>query len=335
MPENQTLALVGGEISLEGATLKTAGGRIELGSVSGEGLVSLTPINKGFALGYAAGQSFGNIQLSNQATVDASGAGGGDVLLTGRRVSLRGGSQIEASTLGSQSGGTLALNASELVEVSGSGSSLFVAAYPSATGAAGNLTINTPVLQVQNGGQVNASTYGAGKGGNLTVNASKEVQLIGESADGVYSSSLVSESQGSGSSGELRINTGKLIATDGAYVSTYAYSSGNGGNLAVQASDSVEVVGIGRYLRSDLYTGTNPNTTGNAGNLTVTTGRLSVRDGASVNTSTGGAGNGGNLTVKFLAQLQARNLETLRSRVIVKLVLQVHSEAQVMRFVEH
>jgi filamentous hemagglutinin family protein len=87
VPENQTLALVGGEVSLERATLKTAGGRIELGSVAGEGLVSLTPINKGFALGYAAGQNFGNIQLSNQATVDASGAGGGDVLLTGRRVS--------------------------------------------------------------------------------------------------------------------------------------------------------------------------------------------------------------------------------------------------------
>jgi len=102
MPENQTLALVGGEVSLEGATLKTAGGRIELGSVSGEGLVTLTPINKGFSLGYAAGQNFGNIELSNQATVDASGAGGGDVLLTGRRVSLKGGSQIEASTLGLQ-----------------------------------------------------------------------------------------------------------------------------------------------------------------------------------------------------------------------------------------
>jgi len=102
MPENQTLALVGGEVSLEGATLKTAGGRIELGSVSGEGLVTLTPINKGFSLSYTAGQNFGNIELSNQATVDASGAGGGDVLLTGRRVTLKGGSQIEASTLGLQ-----------------------------------------------------------------------------------------------------------------------------------------------------------------------------------------------------------------------------------------
>jgi filamentous hemagglutinin family protein len=110
VPENQTLALVGGEISLEGATLKTAGGRIELGSVSGEGLVSLTPINKGFALGYAAGQNFGNIELSNQATVDASGAASGDVLVTGRRLSVKGGSQIEASTLGSQPGGTLTGN---------------------------------------------------------------------------------------------------------------------------------------------------------------------------------------------------------------------------------
>ncbi|MBW4492452.1 MAG: hypothetical protein KME26_05065 [Oscillatoria princeps RMCB-10] len=39
----QTLALVGSDVALEGATLKTAGGRIELGSVAGAGTVSLTP----------------------------------------------------------------------------------------------------------------------------------------------------------------------------------------------------------------------------------------------------------------------------------------------------
>ncbi|NJR63863.1 MAG: hypothetical protein HC769_36945 [Cyanobacteria bacterium CRU_2_1] len=54
---NQTLVLVGGDVTLEGATLKTAGGRIELGSVAGEGLVSLTPIDQGFSLGYDAAQN--------------------------------------------------------------------------------------------------------------------------------------------------------------------------------------------------------------------------------------------------------------------------------------
>lgn len=49
---NQTLAIVGGDVALLGGTLKTAGGRIELGSVAGSGLVNLTPIDSGWVLGY-------------------------------------------------------------------------------------------------------------------------------------------------------------------------------------------------------------------------------------------------------------------------------------------
>ncbi len=312
VPENQTLALVGGEISLEGATLKTAGGRIELGSVGAEGLVSLIPINKGFALGYAGGQNFSNIELSNQATVDASGAGGGDVLLTGRRVSLRGGSQIEASTLLSQPRGTLALNASELVEVSGPGSGLFVAAYPNATANAGNLTINTPVLQVQDGAIVGTSTYGAGKGGNLTVNATQKVDVTGtSSANGyLYLSALFTDTfpDATGNAGDLTINTPVLQVRDGAFVSASTYGAGKGGNLTVNATDKVEVIGTypaDSRFPSGLFTQQNTEgATGNAGDLTINTPVLLVQDGAIVSTSTFGAGKGGNLTVNATQKVE-------------------------------
>ncbi|BAZ25721.1 filamentous hemagglutinin outer membrane protein [Kalymmatonema gypsitolerans NIES-4073] len=362
---NQTLALVGGEISLEGATLKTAGGRIELGSVGGEGFVSLTPINKGFALGYAAGQNFGNIELSSKAVVDASGAGGGDALLTGRRVSLKGGSQIEASTLGLQPGGTLALNASELLEVSGSGSGLFVDVYSRATGAGGDLTINTPVLQVldgtivsartrgagnggdltiktgtllvQDGGQVSASTSGRGNGGTLTVDASKKVEVIGTSADGKVSSGLFTQQNtegatgnagdltintpvlqvqngalvsartfGAGNGGDLTIKTGTLQVKDGARVSADTFGAGKAGNLTVNASEKVEVIGSsanGRRasLSSDTASKSKEAT---AGNLTINTAVLQVRDGAIVSASTFGAGNAGNLTVNATEKVE-------------------------------
>ena len=68
-----TLGLVGGELNLEGATLKTDGGRIELGSVAGNEQISFTPIDKGFSLGYEGVENFSDIQLSQTATVDASG----------------------------------------------------------------------------------------------------------------------------------------------------------------------------------------------------------------------------------------------------------------------
>ncbi|MBW4434192.1 MAG: filamentous hemagglutinin N-terminal domain-containing protein [Pelatocladus maniniholoensis HA4357-MV3] len=123
---DKTLALVGGNISLEGATLKTAGGRIELGSVAGEGQVSLTPINKGFSLGYDAATNLGNIQLSKQTAVDASGDGAGDMQVVSQRLTLTDGSSIEAGTLGSQSGGTLVVNVPESVDISDNYQSLYV-----------------------------------------------------------------------------------------------------------------------------------------------------------------------------------------------------------------
>lgn len=80
------LALVGGDVTLEGGNLITEGGRIEVGSVSAPGLVSLTPTDKGWTLGYEGVQNFGDIQLSQQAAVDASGESGGNIQLRSRRV---------------------------------------------------------------------------------------------------------------------------------------------------------------------------------------------------------------------------------------------------------
>ncbi|WP_414589851.1 filamentous hemagglutinin N-terminal domain-containing protein, partial [Scytonema sp. PCC 10023] len=273
---DKTLALIGGDINLEGATLKTAGGRIELGSVAENNLVSLTPTNKGFALGYGGVQNFGNIQLSQQATVDASGEGGGDIQVQGRRVTVTNGSHIETSTLGAKQGGDLVVNAIESVEASGLSSGLAAQVYPKATGSAGNLTINTRELLVRDGATVSSSTSGAGKGGDLTVNA-QTVELIGESADSL--SFLSSNSEATGNAGNLTINTRELLVRDGAGVSTGAQNAGKGGDLTVIAQ-IVELIGESADGLSSSGLFSDSEATGNAGNLTINTRELLVRDGA-------------------------------------------------------
>jgi filamentous hemagglutinin family protein len=297
---NQTLALVGGDVSLEGATLKTAGGRIELGSVGDNSLVSLTLINKGFSLGYDTVQNFGNIQLSQQAAVDASGAGGGDIQVTGRRITLTNGSQIEASTLGAERGGAIVVNATELVEVIGipaNGqflSGLFAYAYPSAIGDAGELRINTSELLIQDGAEVSASTFGGGKGGNLNINAKDSVQVIGSN---ILTSS---GSRATGDAGNLTINTRQLrVQEDGAEITTATFSEGKAGSLTVNATDSVQIVG-----NAGLYTSAARGSKGDAGDLTINTRELLVKNGAIITASTLGPGKGGNLTVNATDSVQ-------------------------------
>ncbi|OKH57954.1 hypothetical protein NIES2130_17120 [Scytonema sp. HK-05] len=312
---NQTLALVGGDISLEGATLKTPGGRIELGSVAGEGLVSITPIEgKGFSLGYGGVQNFGNIQLSQQTTVDASGEGAGDVQVMGKRVTITDGSRIEASTLGSKPGGALVVNGVEAVQVIGTSfdgqfeSALRTAVFRTATGTGGNVTINTGALLVRDGAQVGAGTFGQGKGGNLTVNAKDSVQVIGTSADGQIASGLFAPtaSGSTGAAGDMTINTGALLVRDGALLSADTYGQGKGGNLTVNASQGVQVIGTSadRRFTGGLFAAANSDTTGAAGNLTINTTVLLIQDGAQVSTGTFDQGEGGILTVNASQAVQ-------------------------------
>ncbi len=61
---SKTLALVGGDIALEGGYLTAAEGRIELGSVAGLGFVNLNPTNSGWVLGYDCVQNFRDIKLN-------------------------------------------------------------------------------------------------------------------------------------------------------------------------------------------------------------------------------------------------------------------------------
>jgi large exoprotein involved in heme utilization and adhesion len=313
VPTNQTLALVGGELSLEGATLKTAGGRIELGSVAQNSLVTLTPTQNGFELGYGGAQNFGDIQLSQQATVDASGAGGGVVRVTGRRITLTDGSNIEASTLGSQLGGSLVVNASESVELRGIStngqipSGLYAFVYSGATGSGGELRINTGTLLVRDGAVVDASTYGQGNGGKLTVNASNNVQL-GSSVDGQLPSLLDASAQPSskGNGGDLTINTPTLLVRDGSQVVVGTFGQGNAGNLTVNASSGVQLIGTSAdgHYPSGLLASAQPGASGKAGDLTINTDTLQVRDGAQVQTATFGQGNGGKLTVNAFNAVQ-------------------------------
>ncbi len=267
----KTLALVGGDVTLEGGSLTAAGGRIELGSVAGNSLVSLNPTNQGWVLGYEGVQNFQNIQLIQRtvdnpkipSTVDTGGKdGSGYIQVQGKSVELIG----------------------DLVRLINQN-----------TGVAdgGDLTITTGKLIVRDGAQVLTSTVGEGAAGNLTVHASESVELIGNVND--HPSALTSGTGAAGKAGDISIDTKRLRIQDGAQISaeTTGYienqstskqfipATGKGGNLTVNASESVELIGTSaKRFSSGLFAGTK--NSASAGNLTLSTGQLIVRDGATV-----------------------------------------------------
>ncbi|MBE9129121.1 MULTISPECIES: filamentous hemagglutinin N-terminal domain-containing protein [unclassified Coleofasciculus] len=229
----------------------------------------------------------------------------GNVNITTERLSVREGAEASTFTFGQGSGGNLTVNASdvELIDISPMNvGGLF--SESQGIGDAGNLLINTERLIVQGGQNISTSTRNQGQGGNLTVNASESVELSGISVDGQSASLLAAATLGTGDAGDMTINTRRLTLRDGALVAAPTLGQGNGGKLTVNASESVEVIGkspinvIPSSIATDTFnTLSNPTNAGNAGDLTINTRRLSVRDGGLVTVSTWGDGAGGSLVV--------------------------------------
>jgi filamentous hemagglutinin family protein len=319
---NQTLALVGGNVTLQGGNLTAPGGRLELGSVAGSSLVNLTPTAKGWALGYSGVKNFRDIQLSQGVSVDASGEGGGKIQLQGRNVSLTDGSRVVSYTLGSQPGEGIQVNASESVQLTGSGTyvqdilplalgtfnpsdlrngfftlSLDPETDPTKAGRAGNIEINTPTFTASNGSFIMSYTSGAGRAGDLFLNTSKAVNL---SASGLFTLAGIGST---GVAGNMSVNTGQLVMQDNAIAVTTTFGSGQGGDITVAASDSIDLISSTplRFpdINLDITTGIGTNTFGDgkAGDASVFTQRLTIQNGASIQAGTAGNGQGGTLRV--------------------------------------
>ncbi|QLE59829.1 filamentous hemagglutinin N-terminal domain-containing protein [Nostoc sp. TCL26-01] len=232
----------------------------------------------------------------------------GNLTINTRRLLVQNGGQISNGTSNEGNGGSLIVNAPESVQLIGASSDslfpsgLFTQTTPNSTGNAGNITINTGELLIRDGAEVFAGSPGLGSGGKIEVNASASVQVIGRSANGRLPSGISTQTISKKGTGDLEITTRQLLIKDGAQVDTITAGEGRGGNLRVNASESVQVIGRSAY--GDIGSGLSTQTQGigDAGDLSIITGRLIVQDRADVRTdsipSVGQAGDAGNLNIK-------------------------------------
>ncbi len=286
----------GGSIALNARNLEMTGESLLLAGIE-RGLGSNNSQAGNIAVNATGAINLNDSEIANLVQEEANGQGG-DVNISASTLRLESGSGVGTVTYGAGKGGSLSVDAQDVQLISESALVAFVA--PSSTGNAGDLTVRTNTLLVRDGSDVSASTYGAGKGGSLSVDA-QDVQLIGESADGQDASGLfVQAAPGSrGNAGDLTVRTNTLLVRDAAVVDASTFGAGKGGSLSIEAQD-VQIIGRSSAsgFPSGLIAVAAPRSTGDAGNLTIKTNTLLVRDGAVVATATIGAGKGGDLSIE-------------------------------------
>ena len=201
--------------------------------------------------------------LTDDGTITLLGTGNGGTLeiITGL-LNITNGSSLDSSTAGIGNAELITINAEESVSVTDSTISNFVSNI--GVGNANNIVINTPSLFLSNGSIV-TSTTGQGNAGNIQINASDSVTFINES-----------------------------------FLQAATFNQSDAGSIFIEAEDGVVslddsslVTGVfsGNILGEDLVGN------GNAGEININAGSISLTNGSQINSSASGIGNAGEVNL--------------------------------------
>jgi filamentous hemagglutinin family protein len=240
------------------------------------------------------------------ASISLGSGKAGDIIASTKKFSLSDSATISGVAFGDGGGGTININAQTL-QVKGVGmnvrSSLFddTAISTSTFGKAnaGNININVGNMSMEEGSYVTSVSHTSGKAGNIAINATNSLQIVGNNINLTLIGSSVAPNPNfqkifnlpdvpSGDAGNIIINTPSLLIKDGAFASVDNLGTGNGGTLKVNAN-LVKLENLG-YLSATTKTG-------EGGNISLKTQNLLLRRESAIGTSAGGRGNGGNISI--------------------------------------
>jgi len=306
-------------------------------------------INEGYGSGAAGNIHIraGNIEIQGQgpgtftgisADNDAAQAGPSLTISTDGRLALRNGGFAGTRNFGPGAGGELTIVADSVLATgaldpaTGLGVVTLSLSTESVGGAAGNMTITTRALNLQDGARISSSTGGFGAAGNLDIDASERVDITG-SLSGIFTAAsanatgnagtlsvttpllrmsggvIDSTTVGDGNAGIVTANVGALNMSAGAQIRSFSggfdetnnnalvVGSGNAGSVNVIASGAATISGGADGRPSGLLAETRGS--GAGGNVNLQAFTLTMTDGATISSSSLGDGVAGNIRVEL------------------------------------
>ena len=286
----------GGQVRLQlsGQLTIGAGGTIQTTTFGPAPAGSISVVAKNvFATG---GSSFDTGIIAN---TQADGAAGNVRLTLSGRLEIASGAKISSDTFGPGPGGDVHITA-QSAAILGQGVAALTAIStetlsPVQGGRGGNIQLRLEgSLAVTGGGQITASTFGSGAGGNIDL-AAGSVLISGARAaffPGISARTLNATVGGPG--GDVRMNiAGKLEVVAGGQIAVSTSGSGAGGSATI-AAQTVAVSGHDSQITAATSSGL---TGGPGGNLAIRTPLLLVSALGEISASTTGSGAGGSLDI--------------------------------------
>ena len=197
---------------------------------------------------------FGELPVTRQGSTIQAGSLGtgnaGSLEINTSKLILASGGSLSTSSFNAGNGGSLIINASEFIEVNGMGSEdmpetvitaeariispnlrRFFNLPPIPSGNSGSITINTPRLNVTNGGLIAVRNQGTGNAGELKISANQIT---------LENSSQISATTSGGDGGDVLLNSNFTLLKNSA-ITASAQKQGIGGNITIN-SDLVAAI---------------------------------------------------------------------------------------------
>ncbi len=254
-----------------------------------------------------------------------TGAGeGGSVFIEAKNILLKDGAIIDIVARGKGNGGQMVLRAQDKISLVGTGGSAAnsskLKAYAemnSNGGNAGNVLLEAKEILLADGAYINASTFGTGQAGSITLRAlGGNISLTGSKDEGwatwVGSGSHARvEGIKTGKGGNVLVEAGELKLTGGSSIGSISAAdkerqSSEAGNITIRVTGTVKLSGVNVHgetedgFGSGIYVHTRgvEDSAGNGGTLDLEAGYLIIEKGAVISSSTSGNAKGGDITIK-------------------------------------
>ncbi|MEH1930757.1 S-layer family protein [Nostoc sp.] len=224
---------------------------------------------------------------------------GGAVNFSGGIAAVNGGGHLE---IGSVSDGQVRLNATEQGWVGdysevGQFKDIQIAQQSllDASGSRDSIQLQGRNINFTEGSVALLQNFGTQPSGGITVNATQSLNLTGNTADGRLGSLIQIENLGTGQTGDISVFAAQLSIQNGGGIGTRTFTQTLGGNITANVAGLIDIDGFAPANASSIATFTS--NSGNAGNLTVSTGNLRILNAGSLSSITRGSGQAGTLRI--------------------------------------
>ena len=303
-----TIFTNGRNITIDGANLAISNINTSVsslansGSINGnatKGNITARDLNTTSSLADAGAVSLnanGNININLRIQTRSFTGNGGDMSLTaGGNITIN--PRASILSLGSLAG-DITLSSKGDISIARSGIVSNNLTQNESNGLGGDITMAANSIFLINGTFLNAITSGQSNSGLIKLTANDSISLTGQSPLGSSRiGSVVASSDALGNSAGIIIETNNLFLSDGAVISANTFGEGNAGTITITATESVTLSGENSQGGSFISSVVGLGAEGTAGGITINTGSLSLKDGASVSASTLEVGDAGDITI--------------------------------------